>query len=281
MKIVKVDADYITYGIMIKCYEKLGDPKKGYAYLKPCLDLWQECEKAGMHLAEVGYISLLSACANSSNLDQALKIWNKMISDKRKPNVSTYSAMINVCASAGNMEKAVVLFSEMKAEGILPNSVTYGAMIKCYQKLGDHKNREAYLKPCLNLWEECEQAGMKLSVEGYTSLLGACAKVVDFDQALVIWNRMKESKAKPDVSAYNAMIKVCLRKNNKVRAFSFLEQMKTSGIKPNGVTFGIFVSSYAKKKDKSGAKKICAKLKKHGVEPSKLTIRMLETLGVN
>jgi len=280
MKAINVQPSVATYRGMIECYEKLGNPRNREAYLKPCLDLLEECEQTGMNLSVQGFNSLLNACAKASDLDQALIIWNKMISTGKRPTVSSYNAMINVCVRAKNMDKAVSFFNEVKTEGNHPDSVTYATMIKCHAKLGDPKEGEAYMRPCLDLLDECEQAGIEMGIQGYISLLSACAKTSNLDQALKIWNGMMENKVRPTAFAFNAMINVCLSKDNEDMAFDFVDQMKTSGIKVDLVACRTFLAYFLKKKDTAGAEKICDEMKVHELKPNRVVLRMLKALNV-
>lgn len=269
------------YSSLIKYYTKLGDRSTRDEYLKTCLDLLTECEEYGIKMDVPGFVSLLSACASVGSLESALKVWNKINSQKIVKSVSMYTAMINVYFSARDLSGAISLFAKMKRERLKPTVITYGTMIKSYAKLGDPSTGDAYLKPCLDLMRECEQLGIVMSLEGYTSLLSACANVANLERALEIWSKVKEAKTKADVFAFTAMIRVCLSADEVDRAFALLNEMKTSGVKPNAVTFRTFIAYSIRKKDRAGARKILDEMKALDVQPDENTLRKLRDLQLD
>eukprot|EP00210_Caulerpa_lentillifera_P000300 g293.t1 len=238
MKRLRIRPSSVTYGNMIKCYEKLGDPSNGDAYLKPLLNLMKECERNRTKFYAEGYNSLLTACAKASNINEALRIWNKMKKDKIRLNSYLYNTLLNVYLSCGDKRKAIKTFEEMKKQGFNPNTSTYAIMIKCYEKLGDPSDSDAYLKP----W--------------YTSLLTACTKASNLDEASRIWSKMIAEGIRMDAILYTAMINSCLNKDNKDRAFELLSEMKAAEVTPNDFTYKTFLSYFVKEKDRLGGKQI-------------------------
>eukprot|EP00210_Caulerpa_lentillifera_P003363 g3207.t1 len=272
--------DSYTYGAMIKAYEKLGDPSKPDEYLKRCLDLMDECDKKGIKLDGPCYTSLLSACANASNLDIALKLWSRMAKEGIERDVIRYSAMINVYGSVGDLDGAIDLFNEIKGKGLKPDSYTYGTMIKAYEKLGDPSKPDEYLKPCLDLLAECDQKRIKLDGPCYTSLLSACANASNLDIALNLWKRMTKEGIERNIIHNNAMIKVYLGVNQVDEAFSLLDDMIASEVRPDEVTYGTFMAHFVKTKNKAGAQKVSAKMKAVQVQPDKDIVKALKALGL-
>eukprot|EP00210_Caulerpa_lentillifera_P003374 g3218.t1 len=273
--------DAYTYGIMIKCYAKLGDLSKGAEYLKPCLDLLTESEDEGTRVDETCYISMLTACANVSNCELALKLWNKMPRQGLKRDNVCYTAMINVYYSMGDLSSAISLFKEMKEVGLKPDAYTYGIMIKSYAKLGDLSKGDEYLKPCLDLLVESENEKYKANAPCYISLLSACTNASNLKVALELWNKMPEEGIVRDVVCYNAMINVCLSVDRVDKAFEFLDDMIASGIKPNVVTYGTLLIHFVRKNDKSRAKKVHEKMKSLGVQSDKAILKTLNAIGLN
>eukprot|EP00210_Caulerpa_lentillifera_P000289 g282.t1 len=278
MKNLKIRPNSVTYGAMVKCYERLGDPSNRDAYLKPCLGLLKECERNRTKFNVEGYTSLLSACAKASNVDEASRIWDKILRAGVKLDTYLYSAMINACVCGGDKNKAAEVFNDMKTRGLDPDAFAYGAMIKCYEKLGDSSDKNAYLKTCLDVWKECEHSGSRIDAEGYTSLLSACANVSNLDEAERIWKKMLEKRITPNAYLYNAMINCCLSKDQKDRAFGFLKEMKTAKIMPNRVTYTTFLSYFIKKKKVSEAKRIYDEMQKLGIKLENIHSKTAERL---
>eukprot|EP00210_Caulerpa_lentillifera_P004126 g3934.t1 len=269
-----------AYGIMMKCYEKLGDCSQKMEYLKPCLDLLTESEQNGIRLNKGFYTSILSACANVFDLNAAQTVWNRMSEERIEPNAIHHIAMMNVHRSIGDLEGIVHLFNEMKRRRMNITTKTYAFMIKCYEKLGDHSNRDAYLKPCLEILSECEQKDIRPDRRCYTTLLSACTKVSDFDLALDIWNKMQVKGIQPSVNTYTALINACLSVDRLDKAFEFLDTMVKSGIKPNEITYRIFMAHFYKKEDKLRAQEIMDRMETLGVLPDKLILKWLKELGI-
>eukprot|EP00210_Caulerpa_lentillifera_P000290 g283.t1 len=273
MEMLKIRPNNVTCGAMLKCYEKLGNPSDKDAYLKPCLDLWKECEHSGTRLNAEGYTTLLSACAKASNVDEASKIWDEMIRAGVKLDTYLYSAMINACVCGGDKDKAAEVFNDMKNRGFNPDTFAYTTVIKCYEKLGDPSDKDAYLKPCLDLWKECELKGIRLNTEGYTSLLNACARVSCLGEAERIWNKILEKKVNLNTYLYAAMINCFLSIEKKDRAFELVNKMNTSGMKPDEETYGKFLSHFVKMKDESGSEQIHDQMQMLGVQPDEDSLK--------
>eukprot|EP00210_Caulerpa_lentillifera_P004100 g3911.t1 len=269
-----------AYGIMMKCYERLGDQSQKMKYLKPCLDLLTESQQNGIRLDKECYTSILSACSNVSDLNAAQKVWNRMSQEGIERDIIHYTLMLNIRRGTGDLDGLVRVFDEMRRGRVNITAKIYGFMIKCYEKLGDSFYGEAYLKPCLDLLSECEQEDIRLNEPCYTSLLTACAKVPDFDAALDIWNRMLKSGTLPNVVTYTALINVCLTVDRVAEAFSFFDNMVMSEIKPNEITYGTFMTYLYKKKDKLRAKDIHDKMESLGVMPDESILIMLQKLEI-
>ena len=104
-------------------------------------------------------------------IEDAIKIFQDMITRGCERNVITYSSLISACEKSGRWELALELFEEMHKDACKPNIVTYNALIAaCGQgvlrfMLGSTPSSLPPLgihQPCPASEEHCSK-GMKLA----------------------------------------------------------------------------------------------------------------------
>eukprot|EP00210_Caulerpa_lentillifera_P000368 g361.t1 len=127
----------ITYTIMLKSYEKLGDPTDGDEYLNPLMKLIEESEEKGIKLEPVGYTYALNACAKTKNLEEALKIWEKSKKGKLRTTYTNYEAMIDVYLALDKVDDAFDLIDELKAVKFKPMISTYKKFVTYFVDKND------------------------------------------------------------------------------------------------------------------------------------------------
>jgi len=277
---LKILPDRNMYNIMAKYHEQLGDPSNGSSCLKPCLDFVKQAKQDGSKMDLESYTSLLIGCAKACDKDTALELWSKMIEEGLKPDLIAYQTLLTVYINCKDAFGAIDLFNEMKRLKLKLNSVTYSIMIKCCKELCDPSNAEAYLDLVLNLLKESEDKGIKMGVEGFSSLISACANVSNLKEALKIWNKMLEQNTKPNLFVYTAIIKACLSVEDLDRAFGFLNEMKEAGIQPSDVTYGTFISLFVLTKDIKGATLILQEMQAANIQPDQITTVFLKELNL-
>eukprot|EP00210_Caulerpa_lentillifera_P000309 g302.t1 len=250
------------------------------------INILDEIKSNGLFPTVISYSTVIDGISKDKKLSNAevLDLSSKILRTMEKEDIQwdnhTYCSLLSVAIRLRDLDKATQLFNEMKRLRIRPRSVTYAIMIKCYEKLGDPSDSDAYLKPCLDLYEKCNQAGFKLSVEGYTSLLTACTKASNLDEASRIWSKMIAEGIRMNVILYTAMINSCLNKDNKDRAFELLSEMKAAEVTPNDFTYKTFLSYFVKEKDQLGGKQIYNEMQMVGAKPDEYTLKMFKDLGL-
>lgn len=103
-------------------------------------------------------------------LQEALNVYNQMVSHGHTANTTTYNALISAYSKAGRLEKVMETFQEMTSAGCERSVITYSAMISACEKAGQWQLS-------LDLFQEMQQERCTPNVITYNSLITACAQV--------------------------------------------------------------------------------------------------------
>ncbi|KAJ3333214.1 hypothetical protein HDU76_010535 [Blyttiomyces sp. JEL0837] len=88
---------------------------------------------------EKSYLYLITAYANSGQVDRARSILDAMLSDGSsiQPNIAIFNVMIRAYGHSGDFASASQIFEQMQMSGHRPSSATYNILIDSYVKAGD------------------------------------------------------------------------------------------------------------------------------------------------
>ncbi|CAD6339957.1 unnamed protein product [Miscanthus lutarioriparius] len=107
-----IDPDLVSFNTLINARSKAGCLAAGVA-----LDLLSEVRQSGLRPDVITYNTLISACSQSSNLEDAVTVFEEMIASECRPDLWTYNAMVSVHGRCGKAEEAERLFRELVEKG--------------------------------------------------------------------------------------------------------------------------------------------------------------------
>ncbi|CAM9691478.1 unnamed protein product [Chrysoparadoxa australica] len=199
-----IPPDEITYTTTIDACGKGGMASEAVALLH------KACE-GELDLQLPPFISAIHACGINGEWVTALEVMDLLQSRPNlKPNNEIYTTLMAAFAEAGQPERAVELLQFIKAQdGVAATPNVYSAAINAHAKVGDVTSAWSLLK-------EMKDANLAIGVTHYTSVVDACAKASNGEEALKVFQEAKAflaSQSSPglDCVLYNAVIDACCR----------------------------------------------------------------------
>ena len=136
--------DLITYSTVIKAYCK----QKNIDKVEDIFNYIQG--RKDFILDEVIYNIMLDGMLKAEKYEQALKIYENMITNGIKKSNATYSILIKIYSKLGSVEKAVKVYNEMLESGIKPSLITYTSIIQILIKSKKIENAVTIFEEVLN-----------------------------------------------------------------------------------------------------------------------------------
>ncbi|XP_046753547.1 pentatricopeptide repeat-containing protein 1, mitochondrial [Diprion similis] len=152
------------------------------------------------------YNLLIRAFAMRGNVKKCFSLYNNMKKQTLKPTLATYVSLLNSCANCTNSELALEKLTHLRQilieKGIEMNPVHYNAMVKAYGRHG--KILEAF-----QLVDEMHDKKITIGISTCNFLLQASItdKEAGFRHALIVWHLVRHRKLKPDIYTYNLLLR--------------------------------------------------------------------------
>ncbi|XP_015124506.1 pentatricopeptide repeat-containing protein 1, mitochondrial-like [Diachasma alloeum] len=152
------------------------------------------------------YTLLLRAFAVQGDLNTTWKLFTSMKKRALMLNAATYVSVINACANSSEREIALDRLERIREEIILKNivlnEVHYNALVKAY---GRHK----CLLEAFKIVDQMIDKKMTIGKATFNSLLYGCISDREngLRHALVVWHMMQRWRKKPDLLTYNLMLR--------------------------------------------------------------------------
>ncbi|KAJ0693164.1 putative tetratricopeptide-like helical domain superfamily, DYW domain-containing protein [Helianthus annuus] len=173
--------------------------------------------------------STILACAQLGSLEEARKMGDYIDKSEYKHDVFVNSALIDMYAKCGSVELARKVFDQTKTKDI----VVWSSMIVGYGLHG--KAREA-----INLFDSMKQAGVGPNVVTFIGLLTACNHAGLVEDGWRIFNSMKDYNIEPRHQHYACVVDLLGRAGCLDRAYDFI---KTMPIDPGVSVWGALLSA--------------------------------------
>ncbi|CAN6164746.1 unnamed protein product [Urochloa humidicola] len=253
-----IEPDLVSFNTLINARAKSGCLAAGVA-----LDLLFEVRQAGLRPDVITYNTLISACSQSSNLEDAVTVFEEMVDSECRPDLWTYNAMVSVHGRCGKAEEAERLFRELVEKGFTPDAVTYNSLLHAFAKEGDIEKVE---RTC----EDLVKAGFKKNEITYNTMIHMYGKMGRLDLAVGLYDEMRSMGCTPDAVTYTVLIDSLGKMDRITEAGKVLEEMTAAGLKPTLVTFSALICAYAKGGRRAEAEKTFDCMVASGVKPDRL-----------
>ncbi|KAL6861870.1 hypothetical protein ACP4OV_017570 [Aristida adscensionis] len=253
-----IEPDLVSFNTLINARAKSGCLAAGVA-----LDLLHEVRQAGLRPDVITYNTLISACSHSSNLDDAVTVFEEMIAAECRPDLWTYNAMVSVNGRCGKVDEAERLFRELVEKGFVPDAVTYNSLLYAFAKAGDVEKVE-------HICEELVKAGFKKDEITYNTMIHMYGKMGRIDLAVGLYDEMRAMGCTPDAVTYTVLIDSLGKMDRIAEAGKVLDEMVDAGLKPTLVTFSALICAYAKCGRRAEAELTFDRMVASGVKPDRL-----------
>ena len=246
-------ADIYTWNIILSSLAKNND-------LKQVIEMYNQMKISNCKPDEITYITLISACADSANLElgeqiyfdiirlnkplgtqlqnnligmfgkcnhwkQSISLFNNLRNDK-KTDIYSWTTIISTLAHNSQLVQAIEYFKLMEKEGFQPNEVTYSVILSVCADLTN-------LSFGQKIHNDIIEKKILINPSLHCSLInfyGKCGRLTD---ALTIFNNGKHNN---NVDSYSAMINIFGIFGEGKKSLELLKEMEDKGILPSKIT---------------------------------------------
>eukprot|EP01018_Ginkgo_biloba_P034076 Gb_04449 [translate_table: standard] len=242
--------DVVSWSAMIAGYAQHG-------LANEALTLFHQMQLRHVELNRLTILSLLTACADLSALQQGKDIHDYIMKNGLDSDVSVGTALVDMYAKCGNIEIARQLFDKMSIRDV----VSWSAMIAGYAQNGHADEAVALfiqmqladvkpnpitmvsvLQACAHLGAQQQgkwihdyiiRSGFESNVFVGTALIDMYAKCGSIETARQLFDKM----SKRDVVAWTAMIAAYGMHGHGKDALALFSEMQHTNLQPNHITF--------------------------------------------
>lgn len=180
----------------------------------------------------LSWTGVVSAHVRAKELELARQVFDEM----PERDVVSWTVMVSGYAQAKRPREALELFWEMRDAGVRPDEVTLVSVTSACTSLGD-------LETGFEVHRYIDENGFRWMVSLCNALIDMYAKCGCIDQAWKLFNGMERKS----LITYNSMISACAKHGNAEDAFTVFALMLNSAVRPDGVTFLALLTAYAHK----------------------------------
>ena len=198
------------------------------------------------------YITTLEGTFDEAT--EAVKIFQRALSEGVEPGVFLYNAVIGKLGKARRIDDCLTYFTDMQQRAIRPSSVTYGTLVNACCRTSEEQMAE-------QMFDEMEAApNYRPRAAPYNSIIQYFLNTKrDRSKVLAYYDRMQAIKIRPTSHTYKLLIDAhaTLEPVNIDAAQAILDEIRASGMQPEAVHYGSLI--HAKGcvlHDMAGARKI-------------------------
>ncbi|KAK4858871.1 hypothetical protein QYF36_023227 [Acer negundo] len=174
----------------------------------------------------VTWNTLISSYTHCGHAAEAVALFDKMISEKLKPDTSTLVSVVSACSKLASVEKGEKVHEYIKEVGFELNVSLATALVDMYAKCGQlETSRELYMsmkerdvvswnvmisgygmhgdaESAIDIFQEMENSNVKPNAVTFLGLLVACAHAGLIEEGKYLFNRMEQYSVKPNLKHY-------------------------------------------------------------------------------
>lgn len=217
---------------MVAAFLTIGDRKAAAKYHQDLLNMGAAPSANTFGI----YITTLEGTFDEAT--EAVKIFQRALSEGVEPSVFLYNAVIGKLGKARRIDDCLFYFGDMQAKNIRPSSVTYGTLVNALCRTSEERFAE-------EMFEEMESMpNYRPRAAPYNSIIQYFLNTKrDRAKVLAYYERMKSRGIKPTSHTYKLLIEAnaSLDPVNLSAAEAILEEMKAAGIQPEAVHYGTLI----------------------------------------
>ncbi|PQP97869.1 hypothetical protein Pyn_37978 [Prunus yedoensis var. nudiflora] len=204
----------------------------GYAqngFSEEALKAFGKMQAEGFEPDEVTVGSVLSACAQSGQLDVGKNIHNMLGHKRIKLSQIVLNALVDMYAKCGDLVNGRLIFEGMTER----NSVCWNAMISGLAIHGQ-------CKEALELFHRMEDSNERPDDITFISVLSACAHGGLVDEGIETFSKMEKYGLAAGIKHYGCLVDLLGRAGRLREAYALIKRMP---IKPNGMVWGAMLGA--------------------------------------
>ncbi|KAE8651173.1 hypothetical protein Csa_001132 [Cucumis sativus] len=189
--------------------------------------LWEICE-ANPHIEEC--MAAIVAWGQLKNVQEAEKIFDRVVKTWKKLSARHYSIMMNVYRDSKMLTKGKEVVNQMAESGCHIDLLTCNAIVKLYVEAGEVEKADSFLVKAVKKY------GMKPLFTSYKTLMDHYARRGDVHNAEKIFDKMRQSSYIPRLGQFGTLIQAYV--NAKTPAYGMRERMMADKVFPNKTLAG-------------------------------------------
>lgn len=229
--------DGTPYGNLMKAYFMKGMEEEAMVCYSEVLG-----EGSKVRFGAVSYNSVLDALGRHGKLDDAIKLFDRMIKEHDPPrriavNLGSFNVMVDAFCIAGRFNDAIKVFGEMGERKCTPDTLSYNNLI-------DQLGKNQLVGQAEELYKEMGERGINPDEYTYILLAEACFGVDRVDDAVGYFKKMVDLGLRPNANAYNKVIGGLVDVGRLDEAQGFFDQMPEKEVKPNVASYELLLKAY-------------------------------------
>jgi len=199
--------------------------------LEESLKVIEKMESLDINPISGTYCILLSTCAKVQNVELAEQLYKKAL-ESFGNNIRLYTSLLSVYVRAHRSDDCIRIFNDMKAQGFEPEVPAYTSMIQVF------KYTEQYDK-CYEYFDLMLKDKLEVDDTVITLMMQVCSHTYDAEKALKFFNENKPASGfYRTCFPYNALIKALgSRTDYAAKAEAYFDQMINYQIAPDQDSF--------------------------------------------
>jgi len=213
-----------------------------------------------------------SFCARikwAAGIVQAEQAWTDLRASGLQVGEHEFAQMAQTVLTLGEPNRALELLEEAKAQLEQATGV-YVVLAKGFAQRKELARGLALLEDM----QEREQVPNML----FNSLLDACGRCGEMDQATLLWERMGDLGINPDLVSFSTLVKGYCVKGDLPNALTMFGQLRRRGLRPDPVLFHSILDCCASKQMTELAEQVVRDMLEEGHEPTSITLSILVKL---
>lgn len=211
------DRDVVSWNAMISGYVRSGSHRHA-------MELFEQMQCVGQKPDTITVLSLLSACADSGDLDVGQRLHSYLSERFSRTGITTVlgNALIDMYAKCGSMRCADEVFQSMRDKDVSSwNSIIGGLAL------------HGHVNESIDLFEKMLKGNVRPDEITFVAVLVACSHGGMVDKGHKYFNLMQQQyRIEPNVKHFGCMVDMLSRAGLLKEAFEFIDTMK---VKPNSV----------------------------------------------
>ncbi|EXX64899.1 hypothetical protein RirG_138460 [Rhizophagus irregularis DAOM 197198w] len=213
----RVEPNHYTYELLIDAMCKRNNFLKASRFLNEM--------KRKFPITNVALNPIIRHQTLSGDINNALRLYNQMISVGVEPNLYIYTTIISLATVSSRHSLAVKIFKELLAKGHKPNVYVYSAFITSLVKA--KKTQKA-----IKIFQQMVRDNVSLNHIPFTALIQSFVMTKRFEDGKKLYEMMKKMNLKIDRFVYYHFEKLIERAKRKDELKYLYEDIKRCGLDP-------------------------------------------------